>query len=92
MINLGNALKFAAAVTTTAAVGEAGYIGGIALANDVETTGKVAKEFVSPTPILVKKKGLFGKKSVVKVNPVTGKMSPYKGSKSPVNKKAIVVK
>lgn len=51
-----------------------------------EADAKFMKELASPTPIYVKK-GRFGKKRLVTVNPATGEMKDYSGSKKPVDEK-----
>lgn len=80
------------ATVVGAAVGiELAYVGSTVLVEDIKTTAACIKEKKDPTPIKVKK-GLFKKAEVVKVDPWTGKMSPYTGDKKPVNKKAIRIK
>lgn len=51
-----------------------------------EADVKFMKELASPTPIYVKT-GRFGKKRLVTVNPATGEIKDYTGSKKPVDEK-----
>lgn len=54
--------------------------------NLAEADVKFVKELASPTPIYVKR-GRFGKKRLVTVNPATGEINDYTGSKKPVDDK-----
>lgn len=54
--------------------------------NLAEADVKFVKELASPTPIYVKS-GRFGKKRLVTVNPATGEINDYTGSKKPVDDK-----
>lgn len=83
MSTISNVAKFAVAVVASLATAELGLIGAQALEADAKVTYKT----LNPTPIKVKKKGLFKKTEVVTVNPITGKMKPYSGKKEPANKK-----
>ena len=79
----------------TAIGAEVVYVGSTVLANDAKHVYKGVKEIADPTPIKmkVKQKGkLVSKTEINKVNPFTGKITPYTGNKKPVNKKAIKVK
>lgn len=93
MVNLsaGNIGKIVVAVGAAIVASELGCLGTSMAINDAEYIGNGVKETANPTPYLVKEKGLFGKKSVVKVNPFTQKVTPYTGSKKPVNKKPIKI-
>ena len=81
--------KVVAVVAITALGTELGAMGGRMLASDVDFVGKCIKHKTDPDPILVKQ-GHFGKKMTITVSP-TGKVEQYKGSKPPVNKKAVVL-
>ena len=83
MSTISNVAKFAVAVVATLATAEVGFMGAQALEQDAKVTYKT----LNPSPIKVKKKGLFKKTEVVTVNPITGKMKPYSGKKEPANKK-----
>ena len=93
MVNLsvGNIGKVIVAIGAAIVASELGCLGTSMAIDDVENIGNGIKETANPTPYLVKEKGLFGKKSVVKVNPFTQKVSPYTGNRKPVNKKPIKV-
>lgn len=82
--------QVAVALVAALATAEIGFLGAGMLENDIEFTKDVVKHKVSPEPVLVKK-NLF-KKEVVTINPINGKIEPYKGSKTPVNKKPIKIK
>lgn len=96
MANIFKAASNGVKAATAAVVGvvgfEVGTVGAKMAVSDCKYAGKGFKELKNPTPIAVKKKGLFGKKSVVTVNPFTGKVSTYTGNKAPVNKKPVIVK
>lgn len=91
--NLGslaiNGAKVAVAFLGAISVAEAGVIGASSAVADVKCAEKCIKHTINPTPVKVKEPGLFGKKKVVKINPVTGRIKEYTGDKEPVNKKAI---
>lgn len=93
MVNasIGNVGKIALAIGAAIIASEIGCLGTSMAINDAEYIGNSVKETANPTPYLVKEKGLFGKKSVVKVNPFTQKITPYTGNKKPVNKKPIKI-
>ena len=74
--------KVLVATAATVAATEAFFYGTSLAEADV----KFIKELASPTPIYVKK-GRFGKKRLVTVNPATGEMKEYTGSKKPVDEK-----
>lgn len=71
---------------------QSGFDAGKGIVDSAETIGKLGKHAISPDPVLVKEKGLFGKTRTVTINPVTGKMVEYNGSKAPVNSKPIKLK
>lgn len=91
--NLGslaiNGAKVAVAFLGAVAVAEVGVMGASSAVADVNSVEKCVKHTINPTPVKVKEPGLFGKKKVVKINPVTGRIKDYTGNKAPVNKKAI---
>lgn len=86
-----NVGKVVVAVGGAIIASELGCLGTGMAINDAVYVKDATKEMINPTPYLVKQRGLFGKKSVVKVNPVSGKVSPYTGSRKPVNTKPIKV-
>ena len=71
---------------------QAGFDAGKGIVDSAEALGKLGKHAISPDPVLVKEKGMFGKTRVVTINPVTGKMVDYSGNKAPVNSKPIKLK
>lgn len=84
-----NVGKVVVAIGGAIVASELGCLGTSMAIEDGITIKDTAKELVNPTPYKVKNKGLFKKPFVVKVNPITNKMSAYTGSKEPVNKKPI---
>lgn len=88
-----NAGKVAVALVGAILVGETAFAATSATEYDVEKAGEFAHYLTNPDPYKVKEKtGKMPwkkKTSVVKQNPVTGKIHPYTGKKKPVNDKAI---
>lgn len=79
------------ATITSLAAAESAFAGTYMLSNDAELVGKAVKHKVSPEPVYVKK-GLMGKKEIKTINPFTGKIENYHGTKKPVCDKPIRVK
>ena len=79
MANAGKALvavgKGVVVLVGTLIATELIYNGSQAAATDIEILGKGVKYLVKPTPVTIKK-GF--KKKVVKVNPFTGEIKPFK--------------
>ena len=92
---IGNGVATVATVTVgiaaAAAAVEVGTLGSLMAQSDVEAGAKVLKHKIDPEPVYVKEKK-WGKKSVKTINPVTGTVSDYKGTKVPTNKKPVVIK
>ena len=77
-----NGVKIGIALVASAAAFEVGSLGAAMTMGDVDAGIKATKHQIDPEPVYMKK-GRFGKKKVVTVNPVTGKVSDYKGTKTP---------
>ena len=79
MANAGKALvavgKGVVVLAGTLIATELIYNGSQAAATDIDLVTKGVKELIHPTPITIKK-GF--KKKTVKVNPFTGKVTPFK--------------
>jgi hypothetical protein len=84
---IGNVGKVVGAIGLSMLIGETTMSAVERTENDVRAAEALYQYKKDPTPFLVKEKGLFGKKKVVKQNPITGTISDYTGSKAPVNKK-----
>lgn len=80
------ALKELGYIATGAVVAVAGFVTADSSIQTVKAYVEGVEELIDPTPIQVKK-GFFGRKKTVKVNPFTLEMSKYTGNKAPVNKK-----
>lgn len=99
MADLKNALltgaKVGTAVLGTAVGLELTALGANMLQNDYKVISSGVKELQNPTPIKMKKrrrnpiKNLFAKTEVNKINPFTGKIESYTGTRKPVNKKTV---
>lgn len=97
MMKLGtagkNVAKVMGCIAVSFLVGQTGMIAAEKTECDLEAGKELYKYKTDPTPYKVKVK--TGKMpwntrtSVVKQNPITGKISDYNGNKKPVNKKAI---
>lgn len=78
-------------VAAAAAAVEIGALGSCMAQADAEASAKLLKHKLAPEPVYVKTSKL-GRKSVKTINPVTGKVSDYNGSKKPVSKKPVIIK
>lgn len=83
--------KIGVAVVAALATAELGYLGMNMFENDVELTKNCIKHKIDPEPIYVKK-GMFGKKEVKTINPVTGNIEKYNGKKMPKTNKIYKIK
>lgn len=90
MVNAG---KVVVALVGAVLVGETAFAATSAAEYDVEKAGELAHYLTDPDPYKVKEKTgkmPWNKKtSVVKQNPVTGKIYKYTGKRKPVNEKVI---
>ena len=92
---VGNGVATIATVTVgvgvAAAAVEIGALGSCMAQADAEAGAKLVKHKLAPEPVYVKTSKL-GRKSIKTINPVTGKVSDYNGSKKPVSKKPVIIK
>lgn len=93
MANIKDTLKTAGALAVTGLgtlVGmELAFLGSSMVVSDVNHVKAGVKELKNPTPIKMKKRGkLFAKAEVNQINPFTGKITAYTGTRKPANKRA----
>ena len=86
-----NTGKVCVALVAAVATAEAAFVGAEMMQNDAALVGQAVKHKVNPEPVYTKK-GVFSKKEVSTLNPLTGKIEPYNGNKLPADKKVIKVK
>lgn len=79
--------KVGLAVGAGALIFEGAAFGCELLKNDGIALKDLGKYLLDPEPYYAKKKGFLQKKETVKINPVTGNISTYTGTRKPVSTK-----
>jgi len=88
VVNTG---KVCVAAVAAGAMIETTFSGLIAEEGDAKLFVRTVKHKIAPTPVYTKK-GVFGKKEISTINPITKEVEPYKGKKLPDTNKVIKLK